>query len=149
MGFDGSVGGGLRAGLFGSGSPVGRVDVGEDAIAALYFGEAGVLFGSDGVCGLEGLPDGFDLVELIIVGEEANFCVVAGGTGGDEKLPVGRFEEEEFAAELLEYSLAKGSVSLEAGGASFAGVDLCGVDVGVSPGGFWVQPDLIVALGPP
>jgi hypothetical protein len=70
-------------GLVRSGYPVGGVDIGKDTVASFDLGEAGVLFGSDGGGGLEGLPDGCDFVELIVVGEEADFGVVAGGTGGD------------------------------------------------------------------
>ena len=92
----------------------------------------------------------FELVELVVVGEEADLGVVAGGAGGDEELPVGGFEQEEFAAELLDDASAEvGVVAPLAGGADFADVELGGVDVGVGPGGFGVHPDLVVALGSP
>ncbi len=83
------------------------------------------------------------------MGEEADLGVVAGGAGGDEELPVGGFEEEKFAAELLHDALAEGGVAPVACGADFAGVELGGVDVGVGPGGLGVHPDLVVALGAP
>src|SRR5260370_228580 len=73
----------------------------------------------------------------------------AWGTGGDEELPVGGFEEEERAAELLQDSLAEGGAAPVAGGADLAGVELGGVDVGVGPGGLGVHPDVVVALGSP
>ena len=56
--------------------------------------------------GLEVLPDGLELVELVVVGFEAELGVVSGGAGGDEELPVGGFEQEELAAELLDDALA-------------------------------------------
>jgi len=42
------------------------------------------------------------------VGEEADFGVVAGGSGGDEELPVGGLEQEELAAELFDDAGAEG-----------------------------------------
>ena len=113
------------------------------------FRRGGLLFGGDGAGGLEGLPDGFDLVELVVVGEEAELGVVAGGAGGDEELPVGGLEQKELAAELLHDALAEGGVAPLAGGADVAGVELGGIDVGVGPGGLGVHPDLVVALGAP
>ncbi len=83
------------------------------------------------------------------MGEEADLGVVAGGSGGDEELPVGGFEEEELAAELLHDALAEGGVAPVAGGADVAGVELGGVDVGVGPGGLGVHPDLVGAFGSP
>jgi hypothetical protein len=80
-GFD--RGWGFDAGLFCAGYPEAGVDVGEDAVAELDFGEAGVLGSGEGAGGFEALPDGFDLVELVVVGEEADFGVVAGCAGGD------------------------------------------------------------------
>ena len=58
--------------------------------------------------GLRVLPDGFELVELVVVGVEAELGVVARGAGGDEELPVGGFEEEEFAAELFDDAFGRG-----------------------------------------
>ena len=86
---------------------MGGVDVGEDVVAEFYFGEAGFLLWGDGAGGFEGLVDGFELVELVVVGEEADLGVVAGGSGGDEELPVGGFEEEKLAAELLQDALTE------------------------------------------
>ena len=78
------VGGlGGRVFLFGVVGPVGWVYVGEDAVAELDLGEAGFLLEGDGGGGLEGLVDGLELVELVVVGEEADLGVVAGGAGGD------------------------------------------------------------------
>ena len=115
------------------GGPEARIDVGKDAVTAFYFGEAVLLGFGECAGGFVALPDGLDLVELIVVGEEADFGVVARGSGGDEELPVGGFEEEEFAAELLDDSLALGGVSPVTGGRHVAGVELGGVDVGVGP----------------
>ena len=84
---------GFQAGLFGTCDPVARVDVGEDIIAAFDFGEAVVLGFRKGAGGLEALPDRFDFVELVVVSKEADLGVVASGSGGDEELPVGGFEE--------------------------------------------------------
>ncbi len=135
--------------LFGSGGPVAGVDVEEDAVATLDLGEAVVLGFGEGADGFEALPDGFDFVELVVVGEEANLRVVAGGSGGDEELPVGGFEEEELAAELFCDSLTQVGVAPVTGGADFAGVELGGVDVGLGPRGLGVHPDVVVAFGSP
>ena len=51
-----------------SGDPEARIDVGKDAVAAFDFGEAVVLSFGECAGGFEALPDGFDLVELIVVG---------------------------------------------------------------------------------
>ena len=129
--------------------PVGGVDIREDAVAFFDGGEAGGLVVVEGAVVLPGLPDGFDLGPLLVVGEEAELGVIAGGAGGDEELPVGGFEEEELAAELLHDLGSKGGFSPAAGGSDLASVKLGGVYVGVSPGGFGVEPDLVVALGSP
>src|SRR6267143_1167627 len=98
---------GFDAFLLCSGGPVARIDVGEDAVAAFDLGEAVALGHGERAGGFEALPDGFDLVELVVVGEEADLGVVARGSGGDEELPVGGFEQEELAAELLQDALAE------------------------------------------
>ena len=75
--------------------------------------------------------------------------VVAGGSGGDEELPVGGFEQEELAAELLDDARAALGVAPFACGCDVAGGELGGIDVGVGPGGLGVHPDLVAALGSP
>jgi len=136
-------------GFFGGGGPEAGIDFGEDAVALFDFGEAGLLGFGDRAGRFVGLPDGFDFVELIVMGEEADFGVVACGTSGDEELPVGGFEEEEFAAELLHDAQGEGRGAPEASGADVARVGFGGVDVGVGPTGIGVEPDLVVALGSP
>ncbi len=83
------------------------------------------------------------------MGEEADLGVVAGGSGGDEELPVGGFEEQELAAELFHDAGALRGVAPAAGGADVAGVELGGVDVGVGPGGLGVHPDVVGAFCSP
>jgi len=39
------------------------------------------------------------------------FCIVACGSGSDEELPVGGFEQKEFAAELFDDALAESAVA--------------------------------------
>ena len=95
------IGGCWVAGFVRAGGPEGGVDVGEDAVAEFDCGEAFAHVFVEGAVGFEGLPDGLEFVELVVVGEEAELGVVAGGAGGDEELPVGGFEQEELAAELL------------------------------------------------
>src|SRR3981081_1395613 len=85
--------------LFCSGGPEAGIDVGDSAGAGFDLGEALILRTGEDAGGFEALPDGFDLVELVVMGEEADLGVVARGSSGDEELPVGGFEEEEFAAE--------------------------------------------------
>ena len=138
-----------RAVLACAGGPEAGIDVEEDVVAEFDGGEADLLIGGDGVVGLEVLPDGLELVELVVVSFEAEFGVVAGGSGGDEELPVGGLEEEEFAAELFDDALAEGGVVPLAGSADVAEVKLGGVDVGVGPGGLGVHPDVVGALGAP
>ena len=95
------------AGFGGAFGPESGVEVGEDAVTVFDLGEAGGhVFVEDAVV-LEGLPDDLEFEELVVVGEEAGLGVVARGAGGDEELPVGGFEEEEFAAELLSDARAK------------------------------------------
>jgi len=107
------------------------------------------LSGKDGAVGFEVLVDGFEFVELVVVGGEAEFGIVACGSGGDEELPVGGFEEKEFAAELFNDAFAETSVFPFARGADFAGVELGGIDVGVSPGGVGVHPDVVCTFCSP
>ncbi len=156
----GSVGGGVGVGrvrgavLAGAGGPEVGVDVGEDAVALFDGGEAGFLLQADGLVGFEVLPDGFELVELIHVGLEAEFGVVSRCTRRDEELPVGGFEEQELAAELFDDALGGGLVGVTvgfpgAGGADVAEVELGGIDLGVGPGGVGVHPDVVGALGSP
>ena len=140
--------------LAGTGGPEVGVDVGEDAVADFDGGEAFFLFGGDGLVGLQVLVDGLELVELIDVGFEAELGVVTGGSGGDEELPVGGFEEEELAAELFDDALGGGlegmAVGLPcAGGAEVAEVELGGIDLGVGPGGVGIHPDVVGAFGAP
>ena len=97
--------------FFCSGGPEAGLDVGEDAVAAFDLGKAVFLSLGEGAGGFEALPDAFDLVELVVVGEETDLRVVARSSGGDEELPVGGFEQEEFAAELLNDALTEGGVS--------------------------------------
>ncbi len=115
VGSVGGVGRARSAVLAGAGGPEVGVDVGEDAVAFFDGGEAGFLFRGDGVVGFEMLPDGLELVELVDVGLEAELGVVAGGAGGDEELPVGGFEQEELAAELLDDALGDRLVGVAVG----------------------------------
>ena len=96
----------LVALLLGTCCPQAGIEVGEDVVAELDLSEAGFLSKGETARLFEGLVDGFDLVELVVMGEEANLGVVARGSGGDEELPVGGLEEEEFAAELLDDAFA-------------------------------------------
>src|SRR5271170_2432413 len=137
------------AGLGGADYPEAGIDVGEDAVALFDFGQTRLLGFSDCAGCFEGLPESFDFVELIVVGEEADLGVVAGGAGGYEELPVGGFEEEELAAELLHDAKAEVGGAPKGGGADVASVDLGRVDVGVGPTGIGVEPDLVVALRSP
>ena len=75
--------------------------MGEDAVALLNGGQAGLHMGVELAVGGVGLPDLLELEELFVVGEEAELGVIAGGAGGDEELPVGGLEQEQLAAELL------------------------------------------------
>jgi hypothetical protein len=137
---------GKRVGAFG---PEGGVEVGKDVVTGFNGREAGFLLGGETLTGLNGVEDLFEGVELVLVGVEADFGVVAGGEGADEELPIGRFEQEEFAAELFDDAGGELGFAPEGGGADLAGVKLGGVEDGVGPGGRWVKPDLMVALGSP
>ena len=94
-------GGGFVAELRGTSGPEAGIDVGEDAVAEFDLVEAAGQVLIEGAVVLECLPNGFEFEELVVVGEEAGLGVVAGGAGGDEELPVGGFEQQQLAAELL------------------------------------------------
>ena len=81
--------------------------------------------------------------------EKAKLCIVARGARGDQKLPVGRLQQKQFAAKLLHDPGAEFTVAPSAFGAYLAGVELRGIDVRIRPGSLRVQPDLIRTLGPP
>ena len=69
--------------MFCADCPEGGIDVTEDIIAEFDVGETGRLRGGELAGGFEGLPDGFEVVEMVVVSEEAHLCVVAGCAGGD------------------------------------------------------------------
>jgi hypothetical protein len=139
----------LGADLFGACYPEAGVDVGEDAVAIFDLSETCLLRGGEGAGEFEALPDSLDLVELIVMGEETDLSVVAGGAGGDQELPVGGLEEKKFAAELLYDAGALRSVAPLACSADLAGVELGGIDVGVGPAGVGVHPDIVCTPGSP
>ncbi len=97
----------------------------------------------------ERVPERAEFVELIAVGVEAELGVIARGAGGDEELPVGGFEEQELAAELFDDALAEAAIAPLGRCADLAAGELGGVELAVGPGGFVVQPDLVVAFGAP
>ena len=63
---------------------MGRVDSGKDVVAELDFFEAACLRGGEFAGGFEALPEGFEVVELVVVGQETGLGIVAGSAGGDE-----------------------------------------------------------------
>ena len=121
------------AGCGGAFGPEAGVEVGEDAVAVLDLREAGGHVFVEGAVVLEGLPDGLEFEELVVVGEEAGFGVVARGAGGDEELPVGGLEQQELAAELLNDAGAESGVLPHAGGGDLTDVEFGRVDVGPGP----------------
>src|ERR1700712_482121 len=82
----GAAGSSRLAGLVCPRGPEAGVDVGEDAVANFDGDEALFLLLREAAVGGVAEPCFFELVELVVVGVEAEFGVVAGGAGGDEEL---------------------------------------------------------------
>lgn len=99
--------GGVVTGVVGVGDPVCGIDIRKDGVAEFNFCEPGVLFRRKGLLGEEGEPERFDFEELFHVGTEAKLSVIAGGSSGDEELPVRRLEQEKLAAKLFDDALAE------------------------------------------
>src|SRR5580658_2058947 len=86
--------------------PMRRIDLGEDAVTHFDDLERGLGFSGKLADGLELLPGPFDDLELIDMGHEARFGIVARWAGCNEELPVRGLEQQQLAAKLLHDALA-------------------------------------------
>src|SRR5579864_5305080 len=99
--------------------------------------------------GLKAAPGIQQRAELLQMGIKALFRVVAGGLGGDQELPVRRFQQQQFTADLLDQPRGYGMVVPQAAVGYLLHRKLGRVDMFPGPRRFFIQPDAVVALSAP
>src|SRR6266850_6484632 len=123
-----------------------RGQTGEDGITLLDIGERLHAPSMQLFLRLVVLVDRQQGSQLLQVRDEALFGVVARSPGSDQELPVARFQQQQFAADLLHQALGKAVRPPQPALYNLLHSELRWIDVLPRPFGVVVQPDFVGAV---